>query len=267
MPETDPSTESRARQAIKDLFVQGKLRAGRKRAYLVSYPRSGSTLVREWLAILQGRQQLSVYASDVVGSATSALTQALGRIDIIKCHQMPAGSDAMIYLVRDGRNATLSFLYMSFLFGGHTFSALSEVYDGIKQLDQGEGTWADHVAGALEQSERRPTLFVRYEDLVSAPEATLARLVAFLGAEVPDEVLQDCVERQETSSRYTAKHSSGYLYEPQKGSIYDLLKRHRRENYWRHIFDDRSKQYFHARGATPLLLHFGYERSVDWWKE
>ena len=267
MSEIDPSLESKARQAIMDAFAQGKLRAGRTRTHLVSYPRSGSTLVREWLAILQGRAQPSVYPGDKVRSVAAALTPALDRVDIVKSHQMPADGDAMIYLVRDGRNATLSFLYMSFLFGGHTYSALSEVYDGIRSLDEGEGSWADHVARAMALSEKRPTLFVRYEDLVSAPEAALARMTAFLGAEIPRGILEDCVQQQKASSRYATNHYNGYLYEPQKGSIYDLLKRHRRGDYWRHILDGRSKQHFHASGATAFLLQFGHERSADWWKE
>jgi hypothetical protein len=43
------------------------------------------------------------------------------------------------------------------------------------------------------------------------------------------------------------------------GSIYGLLQRHRREDYWRCIFDAPSQRYFHAE----LLLHLGYERSED----
>jgi hypothetical protein len=267
MTKSDPRFTRKARKTISELFARWKLWPARKRAHLVSYPRSGNTLVREFLAILQGRPQPSVYAGDVVGSRNAALTHALDRIDVVKSHQMPADGDAMIYLVRDGRNATLSFLYMSYLFGGHTFSALSEVYDGIRQLDEAEGSWADNVADALLLSESRPTLFVRYEDLVSAPQTALGQIARFLGADVPAEVLDDCIRRQKTSVSYVANPKNGYLYRPPKGSIYDLLKQHRRDSYWRHIFDDRSRKYFHASGATQFLLHFDFERSADWWKE
>jgi hypothetical protein len=33
------------------------------------------------------------------------------------------------------------------------------------------------------------------------------------------------------------------------------------------IFDSRSNRYFNETGGTRWLLHFGYERSEDWWKE
>ena len=267
MRKTDPSFESKARQAIAELLARGQLKAGRKHAYLVSYPRSGNTLVRSYFAILQGRPQASVYAADVVRAVNGPLTRALDHIALTKSHQMPADEAPMIYLVRDGRNATLSFLYMAFLFGGHRYCALGEVYDGIRHLHDREGGWADHVAQALALSETRPTLFLRYEDLLSAPQAALAQMLRFLDAEVPPEILEDCVRRQKASDDYAANPYNGFLYEPPKGSIYALLKQHRGGDYWRHIFDDRSKRYFHESGGTQFLLHFGYERATDWWKD
>jgi hypothetical protein len=113
----------------------------------------------------------------------------------------------------------------------------------------------------------RQTLFVRYEALVRTPEATLARMAHFVGAEVCAETLDECVRRQSASGRYAANPYNGYLYEPTQNSIYDILKRHRREDYWRHIFDARSKRYFHEAGGSGFLQHFGYELSADWWKQ
>jgi hypothetical protein len=266
MPGTDPAAEVRAHQAISEFLYRRRSSAATK-AYLVSYPRSGNTLVRKYFSILQGRPQFSLYDGDVVSPDGPALTRALDHVEIIKSHQMPPPEGAMIYLVRDGRNAALSFLYMSFLFGGHRYSNLSEVYDGLRHLDEEEGSWAEHVSRAVEQSKTRQVLFVRYEDLMSAPEATLSRMVSFLGAEILASVLSECVSRQRASDDYAGNLYNGYLYEPMKGSIYDILKRHRRENYWRLIFDSRSKRYFHEGGSTRFLLQFRYERSSDWWTE
>jgi hypothetical protein len=87
------------------------------------------------------------------------------------------GRDPGEYLLPDGRNATLSFLYTSFLFGSHQYSELSEAYEGIRRLDATEGSWACHVAEAVRQNEARKVLFVRFEDLVSSPEVTLKRMI------------------------------------------------------------------------------------------
>jgi hypothetical protein len=267
----DPTIEEQARRAIWDFLGRRRLSAARKKVHLVSYPRSGNTLAREYFSILQGRSQLSVYEGDVVAATNAALTQALDGVEIIKSHEIPTDDAAMVYLVRDGRNATLSFLYMTYLFGGHRFSELAEVHDGIRHLDAGQGSWADHVAQGLAQAERRPTLFVRYEDLVREPAPTLAKMARFMNAEIPAEIpaeiLDDCVRRHAASDAYAANPYNGYLYEPVPGSIYDILKRHRRDDYWRLILDARSKRYFHERGGTGPLMRFGYEPSPDWWKE
>jgi hypothetical protein len=249
-------------------FERRQPRSGEpKLVYLVSYPRSGNTLVREYFSILQGRPQRSVYAGDVVDATDTALTHSIDHIEIVKSHQIPADRSPMIYLVRDGRNATLSFLYMTFLFGDHQYSELTEVYEGVWRLDATEGCWADHVGEALRQSEVRKVLFVRYEDVVSRPETALRRIIRFTKANVPGAVLGECVRRHERSNRYAQNPYNGYLYEPAKGSIYDILKQRRGGDYWRDILDGRSRRYFHERGGTPLLLRFGYERSADWWRE
>ncbi|HEX5454571.1 MAG TPA: sulfotransferase domain-containing protein [Stellaceae bacterium] len=265
MPPPDPSFQAAARQAVVQ-FVRGR-RAGRssRTIHLVSYPRSGNTLTREFLSVLQGRPQYSVYDGDVVGAEAAPLTHVLDGVDVVKSHQFTDDGDPMIYLVRDGRNATLSFLYMSFLFGGHHFSRLDEVFEAVQHLDRSEGSWTDHVARALAESERRHTLFVRYEDLFAAPQAALVRMARFVGADLASETAEECVARQKQSSRYALNPFNGYLYEPHANSIYDVLKRHRDGNYWQHIFDARSRRYFHENGGTELLMRFGYESSADWW--
>jgi Sulfotransferase domain len=201
MSEPDGNAPKQAPAASARRRVQ---RAERKVVYLVSYPRSGNTLVREYFAILQGRAQGSIYAGDVVQAIAPPLTHALDHIEIIKSHRIPpADGSPMIYLVRDGRNAALSFLYMAFLFGGHQYTELSEVFQGISWLDATEGSWADHVTKAMRQSEARKALFVRFEDVVSDPEAALTRMIRFTKANVPAAVMSECVRRHQNSSEYT----------------------------------------------------------------
>jgi hypothetical protein len=263
----DPEVESHARQIVWNFLLDRQSSHGRQRCYLVSYPRSGSTLVRDYFAILQGRPQLSIYAGDVTPSSRRASTPCVAHIDMIKSHRLPADDYPVIYLVRDGRNATLSWLYMSFLFGGHSFRKLQDVHEAIQWIDNAEGCWSDHVAGALEQAQRRAILFVRYEDVVAAPESALEKMLGFLHVEISATAIANCVREQQVSERYAENPYNGFLDQPMEGSIYALLRRHRRGAYWRYILDERSRRYFHARGGTSHLLHFSYERSADWWKE
>src|SRR5271166_2146365 len=71
-------------QARPDSARRQAQRGNRKLVYLVSYPRSGNTLVREYFSLLQGRAQQSIYPGDVVDPTDAALTHALDHIEIIK---------------------------------------------------------------------------------------------------------------------------------------------------------------------------------------
>lgn len=232
----------------------------------MSYPRSGSTLLRSYLARLQGRPQLSVYSEDIVGGFAPPLSEALGRTLVMKTHQIPRDDAPMIYLVRDGRNATLSFLYMTFLMGGHKFSELSEVRSAIRFLDEGEGSWASHLDAALSTSRKRKCLVVRYEDLRQNPQFAIGRIAQFLGADLSSEIIDACVRLEQTNQGYFGKWASGYRYRPRRGTIYDALVLNREGDYWRDIFDAEAKRYFHEGGGTQFLLQYGYEQSADWWK-
>lgn len=238
----------------------------RKKIFLVSYPRSGSTLLRKYFSLLQGRPQPSVYKDDIVDAAGGALTNALDGVDLIKSHQLPGGYEDVVYLVRDGRNATVSFLYMKFLFGNHRFCEPQELRDALRYIDADEGSWARHVKAGLALSKERRVLFLKYEDLTQRPEWFLRQLLDFTGTPLPPSVLGQCVLLEKQSDAYMRNPYNGYMYRPQPGSIYDLLKRHRSGDYWRYLFDADCKRHFHEQGGTQFLLHFGYEESSDWWQ-
>ncbi|MEO8957846.1 MAG: sulfotransferase domain-containing protein [Rudaea sp.] len=235
--------------------------------FIVSYPRSGSTLLRKYFSLLQGRPQRSVYDDDIVYEPGEALTRALDGIDLVKSHQWPGGHEDIVYLVRDGRNATLSFLYMKFLIGNHQFSALHDVHDALRYIDADEGSWADHVKAALSHGNGRRIVFLKYEDLILRPVWSLQCVLDFMQVSLPSTVLDQCVRLERQSSTYANNPKNGYLFRPQAGSIYDLIKRHRIEDYWRFVFNAPARRYFHENGATEFLLRFGYEQSADWWTQ
>lgn len=238
-----------------------------KRLFLVSYPRSGSTLLRKYFSLLQGQPQGSVYQADVVNESSAPLAQGLERIELVKSHQLPDGDSDIVYLVRDGRNATLSFLYMKFLMGNHRFSARREILDALRYVDAEEGSWASHVRNASAQCARRRILFAKYEDLVTRPEWFLQRVLEFAQAAPPSSaVLSECVRLERKSDSYERNPYNGYSFQPEPNSIYETIKRHRFEDYWRFVFDADCRRHFHEQGGTEFLLRFGYESSADWWQ-
>lgn len=103
----------------------------KKKIYLISYFRSGSTLLRTYFSILQGRPQLSIYKGDVIRQEDKPLTKALDHINLIKSHTFNPEYRDIVYIIRDGRNAMISNLYMEFLWGGHNFSKLGDIYEDV----------------------------------------------------------------------------------------------------------------------------------------
>ena len=237
-----------------------------RRVHLVSYPRSGSTLMRKYLALIQGRPQFSIYNEDIVGGAPPVLSEALDHAFVVKSHQFPVDDAPMIYLVRDGRNATLSFLYMAFLFGGHGYSSRADLGEAIRALDKAEGSWADHVSRALDRNNAQ-RLILRYEDLMRDPHEAIKGVARFLGGSIDPTAIDRCIRLEKTSRYYVNTPGSGYAFKPRPDTIYYAIHRHRRGDYWREIFDAEASRYFHETGGTDFLLHFGYEQSVDWWKD
>jgi hypothetical protein len=238
---------------------------GKRVVYLVSYPRSGNTLVRTYFSVLQGRPQTSIYAGDTIEPTSRALTRALAHISLVKSHSFPSDSHDIVYLVRDGRNAMISHLYLTFLWKGHCFSRLTDISQAIEYLSNEGHFWGDHVRTALAQADKRNICFIKYEDLIRAPAQALKTMFRFIGARVPDSVVEQCINWAGEDGTYFRRPSSGYLYQPEPNSIYDLLKKYRNEDYWRKIFDHDAMKYFHARGGTEMLMRFGYEESATWW--
>lgn len=238
----------------------------RRPIYLLSYPRSGNTLARTYFSLLQGRPQPSIYPGDVLLPEHGPLTGALDPIELIKSHHFDPQYQEIIYLVRDGRNAMISHLYMQFLFKGHTLSRLDELHEGLRMLTAQGHFWGDHVAAARGCADTKNVCFIRHEDLVRDPAGSLRTMIRFMGADVTDSAIEEAIRRVRASRTYVLNYHNGFTYKPEEDSIYDLLQRHRRGDYWRRIFDERSRRYFHEQGGTAHLLHFGYEHSSQWWE-
>lgn len=167
---------------------------------LASYPRSGSTWLRFLLAeALTGRdaewESLNRSIADV-GTHRQAprLLGGVGRL--VKTHDRAVGPcRRVIYLARDGRDVALS-EYRWWVRGGlkQDFDAfLAEWLGGSNSLF---GFWGDHVSYWLDSAvaAQGALLVVRFEDLRTDTEASLRRIVRFLGAEVSDETITAAIE-------------------------------------------------------------------------
>lgn len=160
--------------------------------WLASYPRSGNTLLRIILKRCFGLTSQSVYHDaefsdaalrDVVGhepvgdDPARFLSQAQSerRHLYVKTHELPAGDrHPVIYVVRDGRAAVVSYIHFMREILKRDVSA-HDVICGKVGI-----SWSRHVR-AWTLPPRPGTLMLRYEDLVIGEAATLKKISAFIG--------------------------------------------------------------------------------------
>jgi len=96
---------------------------------------------------------------------------------LIKTHGLPEYDDKVIYLIRDGRESTLSYMHYLNNFGKRERSLL-DVITG----DAPFGGWGDHV-NAWNPGGRQNTLLIKFEELVDNPLACVESVAAFISKE------------------------------------------------------------------------------------
>ena len=147
-----------------------------KMAWLASYPRSGNTFLRTilWQCFglrsasyyrddLGGNKELEEYVGHIERGSNNEISFPENNISLVKTHEYPLDDTPAIYVVRDGRAASVS---------------LWEFYNKIAPLEkfiEGQhrfGTWANHLQ-AWKPWERPNTLLLKYEDMRdNLPNAT-----------------------------------------------------------------------------------------------
>ena len=155
----------------------------RPRIWLASFPRSGNTFLRAILHSCFALPSTSVYGPGDLGR-NPGLERYAGHFNadcpppelapdmplLVKTHRRPPDDGAAIYVVRDGRAATVSL----WEFQGKRKPLRALVAGGTSF-----GTWGSHVA-AWQPWARPDTLLLRYEDMVEDLPAVLVRLSRFL---------------------------------------------------------------------------------------
>jgi hypothetical protein len=163
--------------------------------WVCSYPRSGNTFLRIVLNQVYGVRTSVIYdvdgvaervGRDLVGytdrAGTLGAMRASSAVHFVKTHRQRDDdveeADPAICLVRDGRDATVSWARMLSEHDPHRFE--TEVRTLINRQDPvGTGAWGRNVLSWLHPPvpHRVP---LRYDDLVAQPRQTVARLMAVL---------------------------------------------------------------------------------------
>lgn len=162
---------------------------------MVGFPKSGHTWMQYLLAGL-------VYGVNVRFAPDSLIQDLIpdrgfrksyrryGTPTVFKSHDLP-GPDfrRVIYLVRDGRDAVVSYW--------HFLRATSRSEVSYQTVLDGRGgrmpTWEQHVEAWLANPFGAELMVLKYEDLHAEPARSLARVGEFLQIERPPEIIQAAI--------------------------------------------------------------------------
>ena len=219
--------------------------------WLASFPRSGNTFFRVLLSHLYGIKTYSIYndpdlerigASETVGHQVLprpvAELAAASEVYFVKTHEVPNDAFPAIYLVRDGRDALVSFahyresfytprhkIFLKVILRRNTFQ--STLRDCIVQTRL-FGGWSGNVlawSGRL----HGPTFVIRYEDLVSAPVEWVQKSLEYfnLSQMVGNEnVVPSFQELHDRWPNFFRKGKVGAWKQEMPGDLQDLFWQH-----------------------------------------
>lgn len=155
--------------------------------WLASFPRSGNTFLRTILFNCFGIKTASIYPKDLGGrkiledfvghiehNHDKTVTFQKDAIPIIKTHKLNKDNNRAIYVVRDGRAASISLWH---------FYAKKIPKKDIILGNTIFGKWKDHLI-SWDPLKRKNTLFIKYEDIENDFESVLASISTFLDKDI-----------------------------------------------------------------------------------
>ena len=158
--------------------------------WLASFPRSGNTMLRILLHRFYGRLSYSLYdessgdgtarensfagVAGFAGHVTGPLLEELRQqpaTSFVKTHDHPADDSPALCLVRDGRDALVSYAHFVRTYEPDMASRYSfdEVLRILIESRDHFGGWSDHIRSWYGRTTKGPTVWLRYEDLVGDP--------------------------------------------------------------------------------------------------
>ena len=181
--------------------------------FLVGYPKSGNTWMQHLIAGLVYGMDTRFLTDKLVQLIVPNVHGAkhfkrLNDVTFFKSHFLPQPSyRRVIYLVRDGRDAMVSYYHM--------LNAVSEEPVDFRAMVIG-GTglfpckWHEHIEAWSENPFDAEILVVRYEDLHSDPIGEMQRVCAFADLDRDIEAIKRCVDGNCFSNMQTKEQDFGW---------------------------------------------------------
>jgi hypothetical protein len=133
----------------------------------------------------------------------------------MKTHEYPPDQNKAIYVVRDGRAASVSLW---------NFYARSISLEAVVRGKHGFGKWSDHY-NAWKPNQRPDTLLIKYEDVVQDLPATIATISDFLSRDIVEYRVPERSHIAQSGGRWVSNRSNWKSEMPK-----DLLQEFNKEN-------------------------------------
>jgi hypothetical protein len=179
--------------------------------FVSSYPRSGNTFLRTVLNQCFNLKSGSVYVNDFSGNIKlenyvghvehnedSSITFPEGQQPIIKTHEKNQLNYPAIYVLRDGRAATVSL----WEYYRREYS-ISYIIEGNHVF----GKWSDHI-NSWNPLSRPNTLLLKYEDISTNLDSVLLKLSDFLNRDALNHTLPSRETIADIDGRWVRKKTN-----------------------------------------------------------
>ena len=180
---------------------------------IASYPRAGSTWLRFLLYELLTGQGASFAAVNRaipgIGRHFRA-PQLVHEARLIQTHEpYRSAYGRAIYLVRDVRDVVISEYHFQQLWRLYDGSFPDFIGDFLAGRVNRYGSWVSHTNSWLDAQAAAPehTLLIRFDQLRNKTQATLVRILAFLGISASDEAISQAIANN-TIRKMRAKEST-----------------------------------------------------------
>ena len=190
--------------------------------FVVTFPKSGTTWVSYLLALVRAdratgdRCELSLNDSILWVPGVNDEYFRGGRLPdephlqdprVFRVHApYDAGLPRVVYIVRDPRDAMVSYYY-------HNRRGKAEFDTSIDEYVEGNATWpcdwGEHAGGWSAQADRENVLLMRYEDLKARTFESFRTILDFCRLELTDDELVDYIERSSFEKMQRAEEPVG----------------------------------------------------------
>lgn len=163
--------------------------------FIVGFPKSGNTLMQHIIAHLVygineagSRSMVNLIVPDIYANSHYF---RFNEVCYFKSHELPDPRyKKVIYIMRDGREALLSYYHMRQNMGNPV--SLEDLYSGNKKV--AKTTWGEHITQWENNPYNADMLWLRFEDLKTNKLKELKRICEFLNLENTDLELDKVIE-------------------------------------------------------------------------